>query len=615
MTDTTRGQANWAKKVERLHVDAGVRAHGYTVEGRRVAGPQQGFGRLWERTSTVRLGEAVTPERLIADWRAAFGSFWPRGGRFYGALAGVAPGDVAPLQAGPVLTGVLVLYADETSFTFMTPEGHLFAALITFSAARDASGTVARIDFLLRTSDPLYARLALHQAERGPLLGGDPPEPRDGARRAAPPRAPDDALPRSQAAVAELAERAPERGDRHGAARRGGARPAIPGCAVSGALRIWPHLLGALLIVGLVVGVAAGPQVPVPALLSELILVLPPLVTGWVLAAKARGNLLGAALLSFSGWFVGAIDALALGGAVRGTAPGLAAWLFWISGDDEVSWIWVPAVWTLLIWIPLHFPDGRLPSRRWRWLSVLAVVELASALVVFGTSTPGTHGTANPVRIEALTDLQVPLLGLSAALAITCFVGTLVSLVARYRGGGVQVRAQLRWMLWAVAIATGTLASSWFVPDSATYNTWVPTVYALIPIAIAIAVLRYRLYEIDRIISRTAAYALVTVLVVGTYLGVVLLVSVVVPGVDPDSPITVALPTLAAAAVLLPALRRVRRGVDRVFDRARYDAERVIAAYGEQVRNGADPHTAGRQLLDAVEASLDPAAVGLWVRR
>ena len=156
MTDTTRSQANWAKKVERLHVDAAARAHGYTVEGRRVAGPQQGFGRLWERTSTVRLGEAVSPERLIADWRAAFGSFWPRGGRFYGALTGVAPGDVAPLQAGPVLTGILVLYADETSFTFMTPEGHLFAALITFSAARDRGGTVARIDILLRTADPLY---------------------------------------------------------------------------------------------------------------------------------------------------------------------------------------------------------------------------------------------------------------------------------------------------------------------------------------------------------------------------------------------------------------------------------------------------------------------------
>ena len=374
-------------------------------------------------------------------------------------------------------------------------------------------------------------------------------------------------------------------------------------------------MLGALLLIGLVAGVAAGQRPTVLALLSELILILPPLVTGWVLAVKARGNLLGAALLSFSAWFVAALDALALGAVVRSTAPGLATWLFWISGDDEVSWIWVPAVWTLLVWIPLHFPDGRLPSRRWRWLSVLAVVVLAFALIVFGMTPSGTHGMANPVRIEALAALQLPLIGLSAALAITCFVGTLVSLVVRYRAGSAQVRAQLRWMLWAVAIATATLASAWFVPDSAVFNTWVPTVYALIPVAIAVAVLRYRLYEIDRIISRTAAYALITVLVVGTYLGVVLLVSVVLPGVDPDSPVTVALPTLAAAAVLLPGLRRVRRGVDRVFDRARYDAERVVAAYGEQVRNGADPHTAGRQLLEAVEASLDPAAVGLWVRR
>ena len=156
MPDSPRDAGNWATKVDRLHVADSVRAQGYNIEGRRVAGPQQGFGRLWERTSSVRLGDAVSPERLIADWRADFGSFWPKGGSFFGSLTGVAPGDVAPLTAGPVTTGVLVLYADDTSFTFMTPEGHMFAAMITFSADRDETGTRARIDILLRTSDPLF---------------------------------------------------------------------------------------------------------------------------------------------------------------------------------------------------------------------------------------------------------------------------------------------------------------------------------------------------------------------------------------------------------------------------------------------------------------------------
>jgi hypothetical protein len=155
MTGTPpRNAASWAAKVDRLHVADDVR-HGYNVEGRRVAGPQQGFGRLWQRTSLVRLPEAVTPEALVADWRANFGHYWPRISRFHGRAGSIEPGDVAPLTAGPVTTGILVLYADETSFTFLTPEGHLFAGMITFSATTVDGGTCARIDILLRPSDPV----------------------------------------------------------------------------------------------------------------------------------------------------------------------------------------------------------------------------------------------------------------------------------------------------------------------------------------------------------------------------------------------------------------------------------------------------------------------------
>jgi hypothetical protein len=172
----------------------------------------------------------------------------------------------------------------------------------------------------------------------------------------------------------------------------------------------------------------------------------------------------------------------------------------------------------------------------------------------------------------------------------------------------VLLRAQLRWMVWAVAIATAGLASGW-LPGGDAYNSWLIALYALIPIAIAIAVLRYRLYEIDRVISRSAAYVIVSLVVVGTYLAVVLVASLLV-----GDTVGVAVGTLAAAGIFLPVLRWVRRGIDRVFNRAQYDAEQVVAAFGEQVRNGADPHTAGVQLLGAVKASLDPAAVGLWVR-
>lgn len=150
-----RDAAAWAAKTDRLHVAADLQRHGYNVEGRRVAGPQQGFGRLWRRTSVVRLGDAVTPEAVVADWRANFARYWPRVSRFHGRSGAIEPGDVAPLVAGGVTTGILVLYADDTSFTFLTPEGHPFAGMITFSAADVDGGTCARIDILLRTADPL----------------------------------------------------------------------------------------------------------------------------------------------------------------------------------------------------------------------------------------------------------------------------------------------------------------------------------------------------------------------------------------------------------------------------------------------------------------------------
>ena len=152
-----RNAASWAHKVDRLSVGAAQQKYGYNIEGKRVAGPQQGFGRLWQRTYSTDLGTATTPEQLVSAWRAHFGEYWPRSGRFHGSVTSIEPGDVAPLTAGGVTTGIMVLYADDTSFSFLTPEGHMFAAMITFSGeTSEAGGTVANIRMLLRTSDPLF---------------------------------------------------------------------------------------------------------------------------------------------------------------------------------------------------------------------------------------------------------------------------------------------------------------------------------------------------------------------------------------------------------------------------------------------------------------------------
>jgi hypothetical protein len=158
----TRSAANWAKPVDRLSAAGVAGAKDDAVSGKRVSGPLQGFGQLWQKTFTVRLeGADISPTDLIVLWKAQFPTFWPKGQRFYAPLSGIAPGEVAlleiaPLPGAPVRlsTGVLVLYADDESFTFMTPEGHTLSAWITFSARRDGDVTIAQAQALERPSDP-----------------------------------------------------------------------------------------------------------------------------------------------------------------------------------------------------------------------------------------------------------------------------------------------------------------------------------------------------------------------------------------------------------------------------------------------------------------------------
>ena len=158
-----RDAANWAKSVSHLNVsEVPEGALNINVEGRRLASPIQGFGKMWQKTYQATIPrDAAPPDELVATWKKRFPEFWPRGNRFYGSLTGIAPGEIALLDlsmAGPVKlsTGVLVLYADEESFTLMTPEGHVFAGWITFSATERDGSTVAQIQVLMRASDPLY---------------------------------------------------------------------------------------------------------------------------------------------------------------------------------------------------------------------------------------------------------------------------------------------------------------------------------------------------------------------------------------------------------------------------------------------------------------------------
>ena len=155
--------AAWALPVDKLQV-AGVPqgAINLNVAGRRIAGPLQGFGQLWQKTYRVRLdGAPVSPQEVIQAWRENFPKFWPKGNNFYAPLTRIEPGEVAVLNLAlpggmKLSTGVRVIYADEESFSFMTPEGHMYAAMITFSAFEDDGATIAQVQPLIRASDPLY---------------------------------------------------------------------------------------------------------------------------------------------------------------------------------------------------------------------------------------------------------------------------------------------------------------------------------------------------------------------------------------------------------------------------------------------------------------------------
>ena len=156
-----RNATSWAKKVDRLEVNPRDGVRGTNVAGRRLTGPVQGFGKMWQKSYRMRAGSQIAPEQAIATWKEHFPEFWPKGNRFAGALTGINPGDVALLDLAigggvKLSTGVFVLYADAESFTLMTPQGHMFAGWITFSAEREADETVVQALVLMRANDPLY---------------------------------------------------------------------------------------------------------------------------------------------------------------------------------------------------------------------------------------------------------------------------------------------------------------------------------------------------------------------------------------------------------------------------------------------------------------------------
>jgi hypothetical protein len=371
----------------------------------------------------------------------------------------------------------------------------------------------------------------------------------------------------------------------------------------------WAAALGGL------VAVSAAAVIPLSLLSHQyfngvvpLVIGVPGAVVGILVARRQPGNPIGWLLLVIAGCLFLATD----GGDYALLAYHLGYHLPLGPLALVLDELWIPGL-LLLFVVILLFPDGRLPSRFWRWAlraygvlyaALLTVLAVAAADAIIGRpirvdSSGGLVGVDNATGWykEVQSPLMLALLALSFS-----FVGRQVLSWRRSSG---ERRQQLKWLASGAAV---TVACAPLVGASIPF-AWFG--FAALPLSMGVGILKYRLYEIDRLISRTLAYAIVTGVLVGLYAGLVLLATRVL---SVYSPVAVAASTLAAAAVFSPLRRRVQRAVDRRFNRARYDADTTVATFAARLAGAVDLDAVRGDLASVVQRALEPAHVSVWMR-
>jgi hypothetical protein len=291
-----------------------------------------------------------------------------------------------------------------------------------------------------------------------------------------------------------------------------------------------------------------------------------------------------------------------------------------ISGG--AGWVLLGSVFTaivcLLVFVLLLFPTGRLPGPAWRWPARAAVL-VAAAMILLIPFTPSLDDTAvaGPWLVAGRTgELLADVLGGAFAVMLFLILVAAASVLLRFRRAGPVERQQLKWFVLAAVLASVSIGVDLlgFRVDPRLWSVVDAVGFGLFPVAVGIAVLRYRLYEIDRIVSRTVSYALLTGGLIALYFAVVTVLRPVLEPVTGSSALAVAGSTLAVAAVFNPARRRLQAVVDRRFDRARYDAGREVDAFAARLRNQVDLDQITTGLHDTVTATVSPARMGLWLR-
>ena len=369
---------------------------------------------------------------------------------------------------------------------------------------------------------------------------------------------------------------------------------------LAGAL-VLSALTGQLSVLG------SGPIVPVAVVYAAV---------GFVVARRQPGNPIGWILIT---WIVAFV--------LSGVAGGYAA-LYYRSGHHGLPLapvavlltpLWAPAL-LLFPVVILLFPDGRLAARRWRW--VLRAYVVAGALASAAVFAPAVTAVArHDVRIDAAGNLisagrpHGGFLAVAAPLGLGLILVIVLSFVAHqvlsWRRATGERRQQLKWLATGAAVTLVVVAVSLGFSSTSVVGEILGIGLAALPVGIGVGILKYRLYEVDRIISRTLAYAIVTGLLVGVYAGLVLLATQVLRF---HSSVAVAMSTLAAAALFNPLRRRVQHAVDRRFNRARYDADQTVTAFAARLKDAVDLDSVRDDLAAVVQNALEPAHVSVWVR-
>jgi hypothetical protein len=374
---------------------------------------------------------------------------------------------------------------------------------------------------------------------------------------------------------------------------------------------LWAIAIATLLTGGVLSAVGGG---PLDEVLGDVIIVPVAATVGALIFARVPGNPIGWIFLGVG--LLGGLSALLAGYADSAILGDAGSRRLGDVSADTTRWLWAPVTLVPVTFGLLLFPDGRLPSRRFRAFPWLAGVGIPALGALVGLSTADEVWRAGAdAQADERTGVLLSVLGVLSVAVVPALIGSVAAVIVRFRRSSGEERQQLKWLTYGGTIAAAVLfvAGTVFDEDAGT-GVVIAAALASIPLWIGIAILRYRLYDIDVVINRTLVYGALTATLALTYLGGVLLLQLALRPLTESSNLAIAGSTLAVAALFRPARSRIQDAVDRRFYRRRYDAQRTVQAFSARLRDELQLGALRTELSSVVKETLQPAHVSLWLR-